>query len=277
MSTVYAIPKLAPFKSPLSQDDLFYPDSDGEPMADNDQQYQTMVDVRFGLQQRYGGQDVYVGANLLIYFEEGDASKRVAPDVFVALDVPPGLRRTYLIWTEGKPPDVVFEIASRRSWKADVSWKKGLYQVWEYKNTSCSIPPAPTSNPSSRDMCSKRRATARSRQQRANAALWVSPARCWGWSYGRRRASSQVCRLCSGCGTRPQTPGCRRRQANQQHGLGRRRGLMPKRWRVPRRRAALMPPRPVCASWRPSCAGCEVTHKPLATHRPACYNKRYRT
>jgi hypothetical protein len=21
----------------------------------------------------------------------------------------------------------------------------------------------------------------------------------------------------------------------------------------------------------------EVTHKPLATHRPACYNKRYRT
>lgn len=128
MSSTYAIPKPAPFKSPLADDDLFYPDSDGEPMADNDQQYQTMVDVRFGLQQRYGNQNAYVGANLLIYFEEGDASKRVALDVFVALDVPPGLRRTYLIWTEGKPPDVVFEIASRRSWKADVGWKKGLYQ-----------------------------------------------------------------------------------------------------------------------------------------------------
>jgi Uma2 family endonuclease len=128
MSTVRAIPKLTLFRSPWAHDDLFYPDSDGEPMADNDQQYQTMVDVRFGLQQRYRGQDVYVGANLLVYFEEGDASKRVAPDVFVALNVPPGARRTYLIWMEGKSPDMVLEIASRRTWKADVSWKKGLYQ-----------------------------------------------------------------------------------------------------------------------------------------------------
>ncbi len=135
MSSAYAIPKLAPFKSFASRDPLLYPDSDGEPMADNDQQYQTMVDLRFGLQHKYRDQDVYVGANLLIYFEEGDPTKRIAPDVFVSLGVPRGARRTYLIWLEGKAPDVVVEIASKRTWQADVTWKKGLYQglgVQEY-------------------------------------------------------------------------------------------------------------------------------------------------
>jgi hypothetical protein len=37
------------------------------------------------------------------------------------------MRRTYLIWLEGKPPDVVFEFASPRSWRADLGWKRGLY------------------------------------------------------------------------------------------------------------------------------------------------------
>jgi Uma2 family endonuclease len=127
MSTGYAIPKLAHLRSFDAYDPLRYPDSDGEPMADNDQQYKTMVDTRFGLRHKFRDAQAYVGANLLIYFEEGDSSKSIAPDVFVALDVPPGMRRTYLTWMEGKAPDVAFEFASPRSWKADVSWKKWLY------------------------------------------------------------------------------------------------------------------------------------------------------
>ena len=46
--------------------------------------------------------------------------------MFVALDVP-RWRRTFLTWMEGQPPNVVLEIASPRTWKSDVSWKKGLY------------------------------------------------------------------------------------------------------------------------------------------------------
>ena len=128
MTTKYAIPRLAPFKSFASQDPLLYPDSDGEPMADNDQQYQAMVDTRFGLRYKLRNQAAYVGADLLLYYEEGEPAHRVAPDVFVALGVPSGARRTYLLWLEGKVPDMVLEIASRRTWQADVTWKKGLYQ-----------------------------------------------------------------------------------------------------------------------------------------------------
>jgi hypothetical protein len=32
-----------------------------------------------------------------------------------------------LTWLEGQPPNAVLEIASPRTWKSDVSWKKGLY------------------------------------------------------------------------------------------------------------------------------------------------------
>ncbi len=127
MSTSYAVPKLMPLRAYSAYDPMLYPDSDGQPMADNDQQYQTMVDTRFALQQKFRDQEAYVGANLLIYFQEGDPTKSIAPDVFVALGVPPGRRRTFLTWLEGQPPDAVIEIASPRTWKADVSWKKGLY------------------------------------------------------------------------------------------------------------------------------------------------------
>jgi Uma2 family endonuclease len=106
-----------------------YPDSDGEPMADNDPQYRCITDTRFGLEQHYRDKpDVYVGADLLIYYVEGDPGKNVAPDVLVALGVPKGNRRSYQIWAEGKPPDVLFEFASPRTWRADLGWKRGLYQ-----------------------------------------------------------------------------------------------------------------------------------------------------
>jgi hypothetical protein len=41
--------------------------------------------------------------------------------------VPKAARRTYLIWVEGKAPDVIFEIASPSTWRADLGWKRGLY------------------------------------------------------------------------------------------------------------------------------------------------------
>jgi len=108
---------------------VHYPDSDGKPMAENDAQYWSITDTRFALEQWYHeNPNVYVGADLLIYYVEGDPSKSVAPDVFVSLGVPKGYRRTYLIWEEGKPPDVVFEIASPGTWRADITSKRRLYE-----------------------------------------------------------------------------------------------------------------------------------------------------
>lgn len=115
---------------------IIYPDSNGEPMADTDAQYQAIVDTRFGLEQYYRDEShIYIGADLLVYYEKGDPTKSVAPDVFVSFGVPKGMRRKYLIWQEGKAPDVAFEFASQRTWRADLGWKLGLYlglQVREY-------------------------------------------------------------------------------------------------------------------------------------------------
>ena len=108
---------------------IHYPDSDGKPMAENDPQYWCITDTRFALEQFFRDDpNVYVGADLLVYYEEGDPTKSVAPDVLVALGVPKGYRRNYLIWEERKAPDVVFEFASEGTWQADLGWKYGLYQ-----------------------------------------------------------------------------------------------------------------------------------------------------
>ena len=45
---------------------------------------------------------VYVSADLLIYYQEGDMSKRLAPDIFVVRGVPKHHRDSYLIWEKGK-------------------------------------------------------------------------------------------------------------------------------------------------------------------------------
>jgi len=86
------------------------------------------VDIHFALQQRYADDpQIYVSADLLIYYVEGNPRKSVAPDVFVAFGVPKGERGSYRIWAEGPPPTVVFEIASPGTWPVDLTRKMVLY------------------------------------------------------------------------------------------------------------------------------------------------------
>ncbi len=81
------------------------------------------------LKWHFDSQDnVYVTGDLLIYYEEGNSSKSVAPNVYVVFDVPKYPRQTYNIWEEGKGPDVVIEILSDTTWKKDVEDKPRLYR-----------------------------------------------------------------------------------------------------------------------------------------------------
>lgn len=108
---------------------VHYPDSDGLPMADNDPQYRVMTDLRHALEIRYEeAPDVYVGANLFIYYREGDPGARVAPDVFVVFGVSKEERHSYLVWEEGPVPVLAFEIASPEGWRGLLDKKKGLYE-----------------------------------------------------------------------------------------------------------------------------------------------------
>ena len=69
----------------------------------------------------------YVSGNLLIYYEEGNPKKCVAPDTFVVFGVHPGRRRIFKIWQEGKGPSFVLETTSAKTRREDQKQKKELY------------------------------------------------------------------------------------------------------------------------------------------------------
>jgi Uma2 family endonuclease len=106
-----------------------YPTSDGRPMAETDLHFRLMSDARQTLDTRYiDDPDVYVSGNLLIFYVPENKRRHVAPDVFVIKGVPKKQRDNYLIWEEGKTPDVVLEITSASTRKEDTTKKFKLYR-----------------------------------------------------------------------------------------------------------------------------------------------------
>ena len=91
-----------------------YPDSDGQPMADNTQQFRWIVLIKENLELLFANDSKdFVAGDLLWYPVEGSPEIRVAPDVMVAFDRPKGDRGSYKQWLEGNiAPQVVFEILS---------------------------------------------------------------------------------------------------------------------------------------------------------------------
>ena len=109
-------------------EDPLYPSSDGQPMAENTWQLRAMVDGISILRSRYRrNPDVFVGGDLLMYYERGDPTRRVAPDVFVIFGVPDHDRMSYRLWEEGKAPDFALEVASESTWREDLGRKRDLY------------------------------------------------------------------------------------------------------------------------------------------------------
>ena len=105
-----------------------YPESDGKPLAENDPQLHA-IHYGFGALGLHFRErpDVYVSADLLIYYEEGNPRVSVAPDVFVVFGVEDRMRGNYKVWEEGKGPDFVLETASPNTWREDVERKPGIY------------------------------------------------------------------------------------------------------------------------------------------------------
>jgi Uma2 family endonuclease len=94
--------------------EIVYPDSDGEPMADNTLQWQWVVTMTGGVDAVFRDDpNVFVAGDLLWYPVEGDPTIRMAPDTMVVFGRPKGYRGSYQQWREGGiAPQVVFEILS---------------------------------------------------------------------------------------------------------------------------------------------------------------------
>lgn len=108
--------------------EIEYPESDGKPMAESDIHREVMMHAIEGLKDHFLAEpEVYVTGNLLLYYEKGNRSASVAPDVFVVRGVPKELRKTYLLWREGKAPCFVLEVTSESTRDEDLDTKKGRY------------------------------------------------------------------------------------------------------------------------------------------------------
>ena len=107
-----------------------YPSGDGKPMAETELHLKDMIDTIQVLEDYFVDQpNVYVCGNLLLYYEEGNPRKHVAPDVLVALNVPKQPNRDYyLVWKEKKAPDFVVEITSKSTKKEDMKTKFAIYR-----------------------------------------------------------------------------------------------------------------------------------------------------
>ncbi len=109
---------------------VFYPESDGKPMAENTLQFDWITLLAGELREMYDGRDdVFVAGDLFWYPVEGEPTIVQAPDVFVAFGRPPGYRGSYKQWEEdGIAPQVDFEVRSPGNDDAHLADKFAFYQ-----------------------------------------------------------------------------------------------------------------------------------------------------
>ena len=116
------------------QAEIFYPESDGKPIAETDIHREQMYYLIETLKVHFGSRnDIYVSGNIMFYYEEGNPRKVFSPDVMICFGVSNEIRRTYKLWEEAQFPQVVFEISSRGTWGEDLNKKWLLYQQFGVK------------------------------------------------------------------------------------------------------------------------------------------------
>jgi Uma2 family endonuclease len=71
---------------------------------------------------------VYVSGWLLVFYVEGIPLQRVAPDVFVVRGVEKKRRDDYLVWKEGRAPNLVIELTSKSTQNEDKKKKWTIYR-----------------------------------------------------------------------------------------------------------------------------------------------------
>ncbi|WP_193199712.1 Uma2 family endonuclease [Nostoc sp. MG11] len=113
---------------PPTQAELPY--DDGIPMESqrHKMQMELLIDVvETWMEQR---EDGYASGNMFVYFSLAQVKNQDfrGPDFFAVLGVPKGERRSWVVWEEGKGPDVVIELLSPGTSATDKNEKKLIYQ-----------------------------------------------------------------------------------------------------------------------------------------------------
>ncbi|MEH1793615.1 Uma2 family endonuclease [Nostoc sp.] len=121
---------------PPTQPEVIYPDSDGQPIANNTIQFGWIVEIKQNLDWLFAEDpNVFVAGDLFWYPVEGRNKIVNAPDVMVVLGRPKGVgvarrrhRLCYQQWKEeGIAPQVVFEILSPSNTQTEMDKKLLFY------------------------------------------------------------------------------------------------------------------------------------------------------
>jgi Uma2 family endonuclease len=112
---------------PPTEDELPY--DDGMPMESQRHVFQMFFLIE-ALQFHLKEQNAFVGGNMFVYFSMEQVRGRDfrGPDFFAVLDVPRRERKSWVVWQEGKGPDVIIELLSESTAKFDKGEKKQVYQ-----------------------------------------------------------------------------------------------------------------------------------------------------
>ena len=114
---------------PGTSRDPLYPDSDGQPMGETEYHLVAMIHLYEALKRWFHlRDDVYIAANMLLYYEEGNPRAFRGPDVMFC----PGVqgkhpRRSFRTWEEGTVPAVIIEITSKKTRDEDEIEKPPVY------------------------------------------------------------------------------------------------------------------------------------------------------
>jgi Uma2 family endonuclease len=110
--------------------EIDYPETDGEPIAENTLQFRWIVTIKEGLEVVFRhDQNVFVAGDLFWYPEEGKPKIRTAPDTMIVFGRPKSDRGSYKQWMEGNvAPQVVFEMLSPGNLPAETIHKFRFYE-----------------------------------------------------------------------------------------------------------------------------------------------------
>jgi Uma2 family endonuclease len=113
---------------PPTQDELPY--SDGKPMES--QRHYLQLRLLFETLERHwtGRPDGYIGANMFVHYSLEQLRNKdfLGQDFFAVLGVPRHERKSWVLWEEGKGPDLVIELLSPSTVELDKGKKKRIYQ-----------------------------------------------------------------------------------------------------------------------------------------------------
>ncbi len=109
--------------------DVQYPTRDGRPIGETEVHRDNLIDLVQTLQNQFAADPkICITGNLMMYYVPGDKHRHLSPDVFVVRGVPKRERIYYLVWEEGKAPDLVIELTSKTTRKEDQQKKFLLYR-----------------------------------------------------------------------------------------------------------------------------------------------------